>query len=320
MRPLNDNTRARARYEEILAQFAHASVYHTPAWLRVWEDLGAQVEHVFVDDETVVPFVCKGAGAMRRAYSLPFDTYGGPVSARANGPVSFEGIIERVASPSVRLADFGSAVASRNGALRPMLTHIVDLSQGYEGALARYSDANRRNIRQARENGVRVAAVSQHSVAREFYRLHLRTVRRHGARPLPAAFFESVFARLVPAGAATFYLAFHADRVVAGNLVLRHRDRSYDWMWAYDDRCAPLRATNLMLDQAVRDEAARGSRELNLGASPNHHLGSVRFKQSFGAQPFPYAVYTHTAPIIAAARRVRLEMNRFHARLRTGSS
>lgn len=320
MRLLTDGNRARARYAEIVDHFAEASVYHTPAWLRVWEDLGAELAFLEVDDETIVPFVCKGAGALRRAYSLPFDTYGGPVTARSGGPVSFEGIIERIDSPSVRVADFGAVVASCNGALRPMVSHIVDLSGGYAAAERGFTDANRRNIRQALERGVRVAAVSQRSVARDFYRLHARTVRRHGARPLPMAFFESVFARLVPAGAATFHLAFHEDRVVAGNLVLRHRDRSYDWMWVYDDRCAPLRATNLMLDHAIRDEAARGSRELNLGASPNERLGSVRFKQSFGARPFTYAVYTHTAPFVAAARRVRLGLGRIGARLRASAS
>jgi hypothetical protein len=319
VRLLTDDNRVRARYSDILGQFAGASVYHTPAWLRVWEDLGAEIAFVELNAETLVPFVCKGSGALRRAYSLPFDTYGGPVTARCNGPVSFEGIIERLRSPSARLADFGAAVASCNGALRPMVSHIVDLSGGYEIAAGRYADANRRNIRQARENGVRVVAVSQHTVVRDFYRLHLRTVKRYGARALPAVFFESVFARLVPVDAATFYLAFHGERAVAGNLVLRHHDRSYDWMWVYDDRFTSLRATNLMLDQAIRDEAARGSRELNLGASPNDRLGSVRFKQSFGARPFAYNVYTHTAPIVAAARRVRVGVDRLGARMRSYS-
>ena len=316
MRPLTDSKRERARYADILDSFPQASVYHTPAWLRVWEDLGAGIEFLSLDSETMIPFVCRGAGALRRAYSLPFDTYGGPVTARSAGPVSFEGIIERVASPSVRLADFGAAVASTNGALRPMVTHIVDLSAGHTGACAGYSDANRRNIRQARESGVRVEAVSQHAALRTFHALHARTARRYGARALPAAFFESVFARLVPQDAATFYLAFHGDRVVGGNLVLRHRDRSYDWMWSYDDRFGALRATNLMIDRAVQDEAARGSREINLGASPDDRLGSVRFKQSFGAKQFQYAVYTHTAPIVAAARRVRSGVDRIGARLR----
>ena len=319
MRLLTDSNRVRARYAAILDHFAEASVYHTPAWLRVWEDLGAELIFLEVDTETLVPFVCRGSGALRRAYSLPFDTYGGPVTTGSASPVSFEGIIQRVGSPSVRVADFSAAIVSSNGALRPIESHVIDLSGGYEQAARRYTDSNRRNIRQARDNGVRVAAVSQHGAVRDFYRLHVRTVRRHGARPLPRAFFDSVFARLVPSDAATFYLASHEGRVVAGNLVLRHKDRSYDWMWVYDDRVASLRATNLMLDHAIRDEVARGSRGLNLGASPNDRLGSVRFKQSFGAETTAYAVYAHTAPIVAAARRVRLGVGRIGARIRSSS-
>jgi hypothetical protein len=317
VRLLTDSNRVRARYAEILDHFQDASVYHTPEWLRVWEDLGATLAFVEVDEETMVPFVCRGNGALRRAYSLPFDTYGGAVSVRRTAPVSFEGIIERLGTPSVRVADFSAALESSNGARQPVASYLIDLSGGYDSARKRYADSNCRNIRQACKNGVRVEAVSQHSFVREFYRLHVRTVGRHGARALPMAFFESVLARLVPSGAATFYLAFHDGRAVAGNLVLRHRDHSYDWMWVYDERVASLRATNLMLDHAIRDEASRGSRELNLGTSPNDRLGSVRFKQSFGANPVSYAVYAHTAPIIAVARRVRMGVGRVGARIRT---
>jgi hypothetical protein len=87
-------------------------------------------------------------------------------------------------------------------------------------------------------------------------------------------------------------------------------------MWVYDERHASLRATNLLIDRAIRDEAARGSFELNLGASPNDRLGSVRFKQSFGAQPFAYRVYAHTMTWVGMARQVRSNVNRFGARLR----
>ncbi|HEX5131181.1 MAG TPA: GNAT family N-acetyltransferase [Candidatus Krumholzibacteria bacterium] len=316
MHLLTDSNRIRARYADILAHCDGASVYQTPAWLGIWERLGARLEFVQIDPETMLPFVVKGAGLLRRAYSLPFDTYGGPVTAAAGGPVLFEQAIEALGSPSARVADFGAAMASRNGALRPISSHIVDLSLGYEHAAAAYSDANRRNIRQAIEQGVRVVPVSGPAAARDFFRLHARTVQRHDARALPPAFFEAVMADLVPGGMASFYVALHEGRVVAGNLVLRYGQRSYDWMWAYDDRYSRLRATNLMIDCAIRDEAARGSRELNLGASPNDRLGSVRFKQSFGAHPFAYAVYTHTAPLVAAARAMRRGAGRVRARLR----
>ncbi len=316
MRLLPESDRVRGHYAGLVTHCQSATVYQTPAWLDVWKHLGADLAFVEVDSDTMVPFVCRGRGALRRAYSLPFDTYGGPVTARPNGPVSFEGTVAPLGNASARVVDFAARMASSNGAARRATSHVVDLSRGYEAAAARYSESNHRLIRQARDHGVRIDVVEDASHVRAFHALHLRTVARYSARPLPRAFFEAAFASLVPAGLATFYLARHEGHVVAGNLVLRHRASSFDWMWVYDDRYLHLRSTNLMIDRAICDEAARGSRELNLGASPNERLGSVRFKQSFGAEPFEYTVFAHTGRLVAAARRTRENSNRLAARLR----
>jgi CelD/BcsL family acetyltransferase involved in cellulose biosynthesis len=313
---LPDSDRTRAQYSDLLRHARGTAVYQTVEWLRVWADLGADLVFVEIDPETMVPFVCKGRGALRRAYSLPFDTYGGPVSARANGRIGFESAIAPLGGMSARIVDFSAGVTSMNGAARPTSTHIIELSQGYEAALSRYADSNRRLIRQALDHGVEVDELSDERELVAFQRMHLRTVARHGARPMPRRFFDAVLTRLVPHGLATFHLARQGDVVIAGNLVLRHGDRAYDWMWVYDERYLSLRATNLMIDRAVRDEIARGSRELNLGSSPNDRLGSVRFKQSFGAVPFAYSVYAQTSPFLTAARQFRLRVSRLGARAR----
>ena len=316
MRLIEDSQRARAHYADLHAHCATATVYQSPAWLELWKHLGAGTVFVEVDSETMVPFVCRGHGALRRAYSLPFDTYGGPVSPNPPSPVYFENTIAPLGNISVRVVDFGARVASMNGAARLLTCHMVDLSNGYAAAQARYQSANQRLIRQAGERGVHIDVMNDPRELEAFYRLHLRTVARYGARALPRAFFQSLFATLVPAGLATFYLARHNDTVVAGNLVLRWGNRASDWMWVYDDRLLSLRATNLLIDRAIHDEAVRGSVELNLGASPNDRLGSVRFKQSFGAQPFQYTVYAHTMAWVGMARHVRAGVNRVGARMR----
>lgn len=316
MRLLDDSRPNRAHYACLHAHSPRATVYQTPAWLDLWKRLGAGISYVEVDGETMVPFVTRGQGAFRRAYSLPFDTYGGPVTPRPHTPILFENAIAPLGNISVRMVDFGSGVASLNGAARPLVGHIVDLSSGYAAAAQRYHGANQRLIRQAQERGVRVNVMNDEASLDAFYRLHVRTVARYGARAMPRSFFRAVFATLVPLQLATFYLAHRGNDVVAGNLVLRWAGRASDWMWVYDDRFLPLRATNLLIDRAIRDEAARGSTELNLGASPNERLGSVRFKQSFGAEPFPYRVYTHTMAWLGMARQVRSNVSRFGARLR----
>ena len=316
MRLLVDSNQTRARYAELVAHCASATVYQAPGWLDVWKHLGAEVVFVDVDSETMIPFVCRGHGPFRRAYSLPFDTYGGPVTAGPGTPVLFERAIEPLGKASARVSDFTAGVASLNGAARLFSSHIVDLSAGYDAAVSRYGDSNQRLIRQAGERGVRIEVVTDPSGIDAFHHLHLRTVARYGARALPREFFAAVYETLVPADLATFYLARRGDEVVAANLVLRFRERAYDWMWVYDDRVAHLRATNLLIDRALRDEAGRGTRELNLGTSPNNRLGSVRFKQSFGAVPFQYTVYAHTMAWIGMARVVRSRANRLGARVR----
>ena len=80
-------------------------MYQTIAWLSVFKSMSADVMFVEVDKETIVPFVCKGRGILRRAYSLPFDTYGGPVATVKNGPISFERIMRDLKLPSVRIVD-----------------------------------------------------------------------------------------------------------------------------------------------------------------------------------------------------------------------
>jgi len=316
VRLVQDSDRVRAHYAELHEHFPGATVYQSPAWLQLWKHLGAEIVFIEVDDETMVPFVCHGHRALRRAYSLPFDTYGGPVTPHPNGPLLFENAIAPLGRASVRLVDYRAGMSSANGAARDLTCHIVDLSRGYEAAAARYSDSNQRLLRQAIERGVQVREMHDEASLETFYQLHLRTVARYGARGLSRAFFHALFATLVPAGLATFYLAYHEDVAVAGNLVLRWKGRASDWMWVYDERRSLLRATNLLIDRAIHDEAARGVDELNLGASPNDRLGSVRFKQSFGAEPFAYMIYAHTAPLVGMARNVRTSVNRVGARMR----
>ena len=125
------------------------------------------------------------------------------------------------------------------------------------------------------------------------------------AHAFPLEFFRRVYRLLVPAGLATFYLARHGDDVVGGNLVLRRGQSAIDWMWVYDSTRSELRVTNALIDQAVRDETNRGSTSLNLGSSPEYRLGSIRFKQSFGARAYAYCIFSHRSGAHATLRSIK---------------
>ena len=71
-----------------------------------------------------------------------------------------------------------------------------------------------------------------------------------------------------------------------------------------------------MIDRAIRDEAARGARQFNLGASPDERMGSVRFKKAFGAEAYAYRIFTKTGAAFGVGRRLKQSAFRFKRRLR----
>ena len=315
MRLLADTDITRRRYESILAESESASVYQTIPWLCALKSLSAELIFVEVSKETLVPFVCKGRGPLRRAYSLPYDTYGGPIAPISRTPVSFEGVARGLGMPSVRVVDFSANVRSTNGAAEHATTHIVELAENYTHVARRYSGANKRVIRQAAERGVRISVMSDHAQLRLFYRLYRRTMRRYACRLLPFDFFTAVYQLMVPKGLARFYLAWHGGVAVAGNLVLRLDGHACDWMWVYNEKHGRLRPTNALIDRAIRDEVERGAKKFNLGASPSDQPGSIRFKRGFGATEYRYNIFSHTGFCYETARLLREYAGRVTAKL-----
>ncbi len=297
---------ARRRYRELLEASPHATVYQTLEWIDAFRDPGASLVFVETGRDAMVPFVCKGRGRLRRAWSLPFDTYGGVVGDPDGARATFGGMRAALRCPSVRIADYAGTIGIDCGTVVTVNTQMIDLSGGYPAVTSRYTSTNRRLIRQADERGVRVERMQDSADLEAFHFLHRLTAGRWGARPYPLAFFRRVWEGMVPEDLATFYLARDAaGEVVGGNLVLRYRDESIDWMWVYDSRRSELRVTNALIDVAVRDECRRGMRSLNLGTSPDERLGSVRFKQSFGAVPRPLRIVGSEGLVYRAMRGAR---------------
>lgn len=282
-----------------------ASVYQTLEWLSVFTATGSDLVFVELDTDVLVPFVCKGKGPFRRAYSLPYDTYGGPVAV-TTAPVVFDNIVRALGAPSARVVDFVGNVELNGGRgeARDIATYIVDLEDGYEAVKKRYADTNQRLIRQSQERDVRITTMDE-SMLPVFHKLHQRTMIRYRSTAFSLDFFRALYRFMVPTGLANFQLAWHGDDVIAANLVLRYGRSAYDWLWSFDERFAHLRPTNALIDRAIHDEIQRGARQFNMGASPDERQGSVRFKKSYGAEAHAYRIFVRFSPVHRAARSLK---------------
>lgn len=290
MKILQTNQETKQRYAEIYRQSKIASVYQSPEWLAVLETLKGELAFLEVDENTIIPFICKGRGRLRRCYSLSFDTYGGPVSS-GNVSVSFNEVVQALKIPSVRMVDFSRNLVNHSNSIIEMNAHLIDLTGGLENVQKAYTKKNREALRQSERRGIRIEKMEDEALLDEFYSLHAHTARSHRTLPHPKHILEMIYRIMKPNNMAEFYFARRGEDAVACNLVLRDKKTAYDWLLGYRKDSLKLRPSNALIDRSIRDEIDAGSETFNLGASPSRHQGIVKFKESFGAKLFSYRIF-----------------------------
>ncbi|NIO00855.1 MAG: GNAT family N-acetyltransferase [Candidatus Latescibacteria bacterium] len=290
MRVLEDNQETRERYSRIYKTSETATVYQSPEWLRVLESLRGELIFLEIDENSLIPFICKGRGRLKRCYSLSFDTYGGPVS-RSSPNVSFEEVVHALKIPSVRMVDFSHIMVDRSNSAIEFHAHIMDLTGGIERVTKAYTKKNREALRQSARRGIQIEKMNDPKLLPVFYALVSHAARRHRTVPHPMPLLRQIYKIMVPKNMASFYFARHENKAVACNLILRDKKTAYDWLLGYKEEFLQLRPANALIDRAVRNEIDIGCEAFNLGTSPFEHRGIIKFKESFGAKPYPYRVF-----------------------------
>lgn len=291
MRILKDKFDVRERYKRMYATSEKATVYQSLEWLEVLLK-GLSGELIFLEiDDTLIPFICKGKGPFKRCRSLPYDTYGGPLTTK-DIKIKFEEVVETLKAPLIRIVDFWGYVESRSYKALSVSAHLLDISHGYEEVRKSYSKGLKKALKQAENRGVVVRKIVDENFLPVFYNLYSQTVKKFGKRPFPYPLIKSIFEVMVPKNMANFYLAWYNDEPVGSNLILRGKEEAYGWVLGYREDYLYVRPTNAMIDKAICDEVEVGTKIFNLGATPMEKPGVVRFKESFGAKKYEYRVFS----------------------------
>jgi lipid II:glycine glycyltransferase (peptidoglycan interpeptide bridge formation enzyme) len=139
-------------------------------------------------------------------------------------------------------------------------------------------------IRQAGKNNLTVQVLTTAEAVRTFYRLHIRTRRKHGVPPQPFRFFDKIQRHLIGSGRGFVTLAWIGSRPVAGALFLRLGSKAVYKFAASDPHYARTRANNLVLWEAIRYLVRGGCELLDFGRTSLANQGLRRFKLSWGAE------------------------------------
>lgn len=177
---------------------------------------------------------------------------------------------------------------------QPELSWIVDVDRDFKDVLADMKPANRNLYRNIHKKGVTFRSSqdpAEISILLEF--LHM-TAARNGFKPQSDEYLSQVARSLMPAGAATLFIAELDGRPIAAALAYDSADTRTYAHAALDDTHRKLSAGIPLLVTLIADAQAKGLKHVDLWGvapadQPDHKwAGFTAFKKSFGGREIAY--------------------------------
>lgn len=280
-------------WDRLVLRHPQADIFHSAAWARVLTaTYGHQPHYLRFSNgrqtTALLPLLeVRSALTGKRGVTLPFSDFCSPLLFETGTfPFVFETTAQIARKRAWKYCEIRHSPIRSNGT-QPgpeFFSHRIDLSDGLGKSFARLSSSARRAVHKAERSGVTIEVSRTEGAMRAFYRLHVRTRRRHGLPPQPWNFFLNIARELCAFGLGFIMLALQDGVPIAG-AVFFHFGRMATYKFgACDERRLASRPNNLLMWKALEHLTQLGFKSLDLGRTSLGHHGLRRFKLSLGAE------------------------------------
>jgi CelD/BcsL family acetyltransferase involved in cellulose biosynthesis len=278
-------------WDRLVLSHPDVSFFHSAAWAKVISKTYGH-EPVYLncsqrgDLIALLPMMeVRSPLTGRRGVCLPFTDFCGPLIFGEGGSApAFAKLSEMArerrwkyfevrggrtleASPTPALAFYG---------------HTLDLRSGPEILLTQIKSCARRALRKAERSGLSVQVARTREAILEFYRLHVRTRRRHGLPPQPVSFFLNIHDEVIKPGLGFVVVARSGSRPIAAAVFFQFEKKAVYKFGASDERLQELRGNNLTMWEGIRFLAQNGAETLHFGRTSLENDGLRKFKLTWG--------------------------------------
>lgn len=286
--------------DDLARRSSVASFYHTTGWLdalvAAYPSWSPRCLAAWDGGDLVgyLPYFVVKRGMVRTRWSLPFGSYGGPVTVD-NGAFARDLVkrfFETRHKPAVfetGMVDFCNRRHDDGHTTESSSTHLIDLQDGFDEIWRnRFDKSKRRQTRRAEREGIVVSEATNAEVVKQYYAIY-KARTSEWSQPIhhPERLFTSLIAH--PGGGARLFIARAGNRMLGGHLNLYFSDTVIAWngVVAADDLAT--QASTLLYSHCIRDACAAGYKTYNLGGS----LGKdtlIDYKRSLGGLPYTYQI------------------------------
>ena len=280
-----------AEWDRLVRSHPSSNPFHCAAWARVInQTYGHEVRylqfHVGHELVAVIPLIeVVSPITGRRGVCLPFSDACGPLVFGRGDTTFIHHELSRLATER-RWDYYEIRDGQRTDAesADTFYRHWIKLSGESEEVFGRFTSATKRLIRKVTKTDLNIAVSESAAAMEEFYRLHVRTRRRHGVPPQPWEFFRHIWEHMIKAGLGFVVLARLGARAVSGAVYFRFGTTAIYKYAASDPKFRTSGGNNLVMWEAIRQLITLGITTLDFGRTDLNNEGLRRFKLSWGAE------------------------------------
>ena len=311
------------KWENAISMHRDATIFHSTAWARVLRDsYGHRPCYIQMSLNgslfALIPMMeVQSALTRSRGICVPFSDYCAPLTFSSFGHELVAQKLQQIARER-RWSYFElrshSIVPNDVPASESYYGHFLDLRIGPEALISNFSSSVQRAVRKAQRSGLSVSIQTGPDAMAQFYKLHVRTRRRHGAPPQPRSFFINVQRHLISSGFGFIVLVECQRRPIAAAMFLKLGRHAVYKFGASDERVQALRGNNLAMFEGIKYLAEEGAETLHFGRTDKENEGLRRFKLSWGAteEEIRYACFEMAS---GSWKRSRESRSIFHKRI-----
>jgi Acetyltransferase (GNAT) domain len=282
---------ADARWAQLLDRDARATVFHSQGWLQALRQTYGYEPVVITTSSPSRPLAngmvfceIRSWFTGSRLVSLPFSDHCEPlVEAEDPGEIAHRPDSDQWRYIELRPLDAAPAVGPRGfHEAQKFCLHRLDLSPTVDEIFHRFhNDCIRRKIRKAEKEHVVCEEGNNPALLDSFYKLMLRTRRRHRLPPQPKSWFRNL-SKFLPDNI-KIRVASKDGQPIASILTFHYKNKFIYKYGCSDERYHRFGGTQLLLWKAIQEAKNKNCSEFDLGRTEWENSGLRRFKDRWGA-------------------------------------
>jgi CelD/BcsL family acetyltransferase involved in cellulose biosynthesis len=287
--PLSDN-----RWSDLVASHPHASIFHTPGWLRALSKTYSYRPLVLTSSPPQKPLsdgipFCEIQSWVTgsRLVSLPFADHAEPLLSESGAALEPQEWVRTACGqngwryveirPISNRSDWSDALESS----QTFWLHTLSLAPAIEQLYGNlHRDCIRRRIQHAKREHLEYERGASSRLLQEFYDLLIITRKRHKLFPQPQSWFRNLISALSPN--AEIRVARKAGIPVAAILTLRFRDTVVYKYGCSNHRFHHLAGMPFLFWQLIEESKSEGATQIDFGRTEPDNEGLLEFKDRLG--------------------------------------